>query len=57
MSEIVDAISMLRSDVTILADAIREMKIVMDTGTLVGAISNEMDMSLGQIALFNGRGI
>ena len=55
--KVVSAIGSLKEDVSTLADAIRNIKLVMDTGALVGAISPEMDRSLGQIAAYNKRGI
>lgn len=55
--KIVDAIGSLRGDISTLADAMRNMKFILDTGTLVGAISPEMDRSLGQIAAYNKRGM
>ena len=55
--KVVSAIDSLKEDVSTLADAIRNIKLVMDTGALVGAISPEMDRSLGQIAAYNKRGI
>lgn len=55
--KIVDAIGTLRDDISTLADVMRNMKLVMDTGALVGAITPEMDKSLGKIAAYSKRGM
>lgn len=55
--KIVDAIGTLRNDISTLADVMRNMKLVMDTGALVGAITPEMDKSLGKIAAYSKRGM
>ena len=54
-NKIVDAIVGLKSDFDNLASRIESLQIVMDTGSLVGAISPEMDRSLGKIATMNRR--
>jgi hypothetical protein len=54
---VVSAISSLQGDVVELADAIRKMQIVMDTGTLVGSILEPVDSALGQKVIYKGRGI
>lgn len=55
--KIVDAIGTLRGDIATLAEVMRNFKIYMDTGSLVGAISPEMDKSLGEIANLSKRGL
>lgn len=47
----------LRSDVADLANAITRMKIVMDTGTVVGALVTDMDEALGNRAVMVGRSV
>lgn len=55
--KIADAIDGLKEDIASLAETMRNMKVVMDTGTLVGAISPEMDRSLGRLSAYKKRGI
>lgn len=52
-----DEFENLRSDVADLANAISKMKIVMDTGTVVGALVTDMDEALGNRAVMVGRGV
>lgn len=52
-----DEFDNLRSDVADLANAISKMKIVMDTGTVVGALVTDMDEALGNRAVMVGRGV
>lgn len=47
----------LRGDVSDLAAAIKRMKIVMDSGTVVGELVADMDRALGNRAVLVGRGI
>lgn len=51
------AINELRGDVETLTRQMTNLQVVMDTGTLVGAISPEMDMRLGMMETYKGRGI
>lgn len=55
--DVVQAISEMRSDFGAMVNAIRELQIVMDTGSLVGAISQPMDEAFGRMAIMNERGI
>lgn len=55
--DVVEAISSLRSDVSSLASVISNLKVVMDTGTLVGTLTGPLDASLGKQAAYAGRGI
>ena len=55
--DMVDEIRQLRSDMGLLARDMSNLRVVMDTGALVGAISPEMDAQLGRIANYKGRGI
>ena len=56
-SDIVNAIDSLKEDFANLRNAISGMNIVMDSGAVVGSISDKMDKSLGEIAMYKGRGI
>ena len=53
---IVDQIVSLRSEVSALNKAIAGMKVVMDTGALVGAISKPIDRELRRISAYERRG-
>ena len=55
-TDIVDAITGLRQDFNSLSEAVSKMKVVMDTGVLVGEIIPGVDSGLGQIAIHKGRG-
>lgn len=55
-SDVVDALSNLRNDFGELINAINNMKIVMDSGTVVGELIDKIDSGLGQIAVYKGRG-
>lgn len=46
----------LRKDISQLSDTVGKMKIVMDTGELVGAIANPIDIALGRQAIYSKRG-
>lgn len=52
-----DEFDNLRSDVADLANSISNMKIVMDTGTVVGALVTDMDEALGNRAVMVGRSV
>ena len=54
--QIVDAIDGLKSDLSDLVDRVSQLQVVMDTGELFGAISPEMDRSLGVAAMMKRRG-
>lgn len=55
--DVVNAIGELKSDIADMGDAIRNLKLVLDSGTLVGGIVGQMDQALGQLMRFNERGI
>ena len=55
--DVVDAIGSLRKDVASLASIISNLKIVMDTGTLVGTLSGPLDAALGKRVVYEERGI
>ena len=54
---IVDAINEMRYDINQMADSIRQMQIVMDTGELVGVITQPIDDLLGFNSMLNRRGV
>ena len=54
--QVVEAIDSLKSDLADLVDRVSQLQVVMDTGELVGAISPEMDRSLGVAAMMKRRG-
>lgn len=59
--DVVDAIEDMRSDFQgqfdRLTDSVAKMQLVMDTGTLVGAIAGPMDKEMGKLASFQRRGM
>ena len=55
--EVVSAIGELRSDFTQMADAIKHMKIVLDSGRTIGELAPQMDARLGRLAVYKGRGM
>lgn len=56
-SDVVDAISGLQEDVLSLKDAMTNIKMVLDTGTMVGAMTPAIDQQLGMRQVYAGRGI
>lgn len=55
-SGVIKEIGKLREDIGNLAGAIAQMRLVMDTGTLVGALSGPMDSVLGMRTKYGQRG-
>jgi tape measure domain-containing protein len=55
-SEMANAISELRGDFGSLVNAINNMSIVLDDGTVVGRLITKIDIGLGKIATYKGRG-
>jgi hypothetical protein len=55
-ADVVDALTILRGDVADLADAVTKMRIVMDSGTVVGELLPQIDSGLGRKAALSGRG-
>lgn len=55
-AEIVNELRALREDITVLGEEMADMKIVMDTGALVGATAGPMDKALGARSMRYGRG-
>ena len=56
-SNVVDAVVSLKSDVTSLKDAMTRIKIVLDTGTMVGAMAPDIDRQMGVRRMYAERGI
>lgn len=54
---VVNAVNQLRQEVGSLSRQMNNLQVVMDTGTLVGAIGPEMDSRLGMMGTYRGRGI
>lgn len=57
ISAMSNEIQSLRSELVDMTAAMKQMKIVMDTGMLVGAIAPEVDTALGSRAKLVGRGV
>ena len=56
-SDVVGAINGLQEDVLSLKDAMTNIKMVLDTGTMVGAMTPAIDQQLGMRQVLAGRGI
>ena len=54
---VVAAIGSLRGDINMLNSAIQNMKLYLDTGSLVGGISSGIDRRLGQTKMRRARGV
>ena len=54
---VVAAVNSLKDDVVSLKDAITNMKIMLDSGTMVGAMTPMIDQQLGMRQVYAGRGI
>jgi hypothetical protein len=54
---VVNAIGKLNKDINTLNDSMSNMSVVMDTGALVGQLSEGMDYALGQRQYMRGRGM
>ena len=55
--DVVSSILSLKKDISELNRTVGNMKVVMDTGALVGQISSPIDMSLGRQTIYKQRGI
>lgn len=55
--DVVKAIDGLRRDMSEMGEAIRRMKVVLDSGTLVGEMADKIDTKLGRKMVYEGRGI
>lgn len=56
-NQINQSLSELRADVSMLREAISKMRIVMDSGALVGEIIDPLDQALGRRIVMKGRGV
>ena len=56
-TDIVDAVTSLNEEVATLKDVMTNIKVVLDTGTMVGAMTPAIDQSLGMRQVLAGRGI
>ena len=54
---VINAIGKLNNDINTLNDSMSNMSVVMDTGALVGQLSEGMDYALGQRQYMRGRGM
>lgn len=53
--ELINEISGLRNDLTSIFDVVGKVKIVLDSGTLVGSLLNKIDSALGEKTIRKGR--
>ena len=56
-SDVVSAIDSLKTDISSLKDAMTNIRMVLDTGTMVGAMTPMIDQELGMRQVYAGRGI
>ena len=56
-STIINGMNDLHNDLSVLTTQLMRMNIVMDTGTMVGVLTPEIDKSLGQRQVYVGRGM
>ena len=56
-TDVVSAISSLGEEITTLKDAMTSIQLVLDTGTMVGAMTPQIDQQLGMRQVYAGRGI
>lgn len=56
-ADVVDAINQMRYDMSQMSAAIRQMQIVLDTGELVGAMTDPLDNSMGFNQILSERGV
>lgn len=56
-ADVVAAVESLKEDVAYLGDAMTNIKMVLDTGTMVGAMTPAIDQQLGMRQVLAGRGI
>ena len=55
-SDVVAELKSLRVEMAAMAEKMERMRVVLDTGTLVGEMVGPMDTALGQRAIYKGRG-
>ena len=56
-TDVVGAITSLSEDISTLKDAMTSIQVVLDTGTMVGAMTPQIDQQLGMRQVYAGRGI
>lgn len=56
-SDIVSAVDSLKTDISSLKDAMTNIKMVLDTGVMVGAMTPMIDQELGMRQVYAGRGM
>ena len=56
-SDVVGAIDSLKTDISSLKDAMTNIRMVLDTGTMVGAMTPMIDQQLGMRQVYAGRGM
>ena len=56
-TDVVSAVTSLNEEVATLKDVMANIKVVLDTGTMVGAMTPAIDQSLGARQVLAGRGI
>lgn len=56
-SDVVSAIDSLKTDINSLKDTMTNIRMVLDTGTMVGAMTPMIDEALGKRMVYAGRGI
>lgn len=56
-ADVVTAIGNLQTDIQTLKDAMTNIKVVLDKGTMVGAMVEDIDNALGKRMVYAGRGI
>ena len=54
-NDVVQEITALRKEVAVLQETIHGMRVVMDTGALVGSIAAPMNQALGRQAIYDRR--
>ncbi len=54
--DIIEELRTLRSEMAEMTERMERMRVVLDTGTLVGEMAGPMDNALGQRATRRGRG-
>ena len=56
-TDVVGAINSLGEEIMTLKDAMTSIQLVLDTGTMVGAMTPQIDQQLGMRQVYAGRGI
>ena len=56
-SRVLNRIDKLTNEVVTLSERMTRMQVVLDSGTLVGAIAPDMDSALGHMSVRKARGV